>query len=155
MINKNITIVELGNNEDIPFDLLLTADPSIEYIKEYTKRGVIYGAIIENELVGVYVLIKTRPDTFEIVNIAVREEFQGKGIAKELIKDAKERIKSLKAKTLEIGTGNSSINQIALYQKCGFRISGVDYNFFKRHYNNTIIENGIECIDMVRLSIDV
>lgn len=63
--------------------------------------------------------------------------------------------KKLNAKVLEVGTGNSSISQLAFYQKCGFRIVGVDKDFFKRHYEERIIENGIECIDMIRLNIDL
>lgn len=58
-------------------------------------------------------------------------------------------------KILEVGTGNSSINQLALYQKCRFRIVGVDKDFFKRHYKEKIIENEIECIDMIRLRMDL
>lgn len=59
------------------------------------------------------------------------------------------------AKTLEIGTGNSSLNQLGLYQKCGFRIIGVDKDFFTRHYEDEIVENGIICRDMIRLSMDL
>jgi ribosomal protein S18 acetylase RimI-like enzyme len=57
--------------------------------------------------------------------------------------------------TLEVGTGNSSIGQLALYQKCGFRITGIDYNYFIRHYDEPIFENGIPCRDMIRLAIDL
>lgn len=58
-------------------------------------------------------------------------------------------------KTIEIGTGNSSIGQLVLYQKCGFRITGVDIDFFVRHYQEEIFENGIQCRDMIRLSQDL
>lgn len=47
-------------------------------------------------------------------------------------------------KTIEVGTGNSSIGQLALYQKCGFRITGVDRDFFIRHYIEEIFESGIQ-----------
>ncbi|QGQ45538.1 GNAT family N-acetyltransferase [Metabacillus sediminilitoris] len=58
-------------------------------------------------------------------------------------------------KTIEIGTGNSSIGQLAFYQKCGFRIIGVDLDFFIRHYPEEIFENGKHCRDMIRLSQDL
>ena len=60
-----------------------------------------------------------------------------------------------KAKVLEVGTGNSSISQLALYQKCGFRIVSIDRDFFKKSYREKIVENEIECTDMIRLSMDL
>lgn len=63
--------------------------------------------------------------------------------------------KHLGFKTLEIGTGNSSIGQLALYQKCGFRITGIDRDFFIRHYSEEIYENGMQVMDMIRLSQDL
>ncbi|MNO06893.1 putative N-acetyltransferase YvbK [compost metagenome] len=58
-------------------------------------------------------------------------------------------------KTIEIGTGNSGMLQLALYQKCGFRIVGVDPDFFVRHYEEPIFENGIPCRDMIRMRLDL
>lgn len=56
---------------------------------------------------------------------------------------------------MEIGTGNSSIAPLILCQKCGFRITGIDRDFFIRHYSEEIFENGIQCKDMIRLSKDL
>ncbi|MNP84355.1 putative N-acetyltransferase YvbK [compost metagenome] len=61
----------------------------------------------------------------------------------------------LGAKTIEVGTGNSSVGQLALYQKCGFRITGIDRDFFIRHYSEEIVENGIKVVDMIRLTLDI
>ena len=75
-----------------------------------------------------------------------------RGIGKFLVKDAIKRAKGKGYKTIEIGTGNSSIGQLALYQKCGFRITGIDKDFFIRNYGEEIFENGIQCQDMLRLA---
>jgi ribosomal protein S18 acetylase RimI-like enzyme len=150
-----IEIRKLDNNKEIPYDLLLLGDPSIEVINHYIHMGDCYVAYINNNIVGVYVMIRTRPLTLELVNIAVREAYQGKGIGKRLILSAIEMARKDNTKILEVGTGNSSINQLALYQKCGFRIVGVDRDFFKRHYKEKIMENKIECIDMIRLRMDL
>lgn len=133
-------------------DLLLLADPSEAFIQDYLKRGDCYLAEMEKRTVGVYVLLPTRPETVELVNIAIAEEYHGKGIGKRLVLDAIQKAKDKGYKTIEVGTGNSSISQLALYQKCGFRIVGVDLDFFVRHYAEEIYENGIQCRDMVRLS---
>ncbi len=53
---------------------------------------------------------------------------------------------------LEVGTGNSSLEESAFYQKAGFRIVGMDRNFVVRDYEEEIIENGNRCDDMVRLA---
>ncbi|WPC40285.1 GNAT family N-acetyltransferase [Clostridium sp. JS66] len=152
---EEIQIRKLGNNEQIPYDLLLLADPSIEIINDYIDRGNCYIAHINDIIVGGYVVIRTRPLTLELVNIAVRETYQRKGIGKKLVLNAIEGARKGNFKVLEVGTGNSSINQLALYQKCGFRIVGVDKDFFRRHYKENIIENEIQCIDMIRLRIEL
>jgi ribosomal protein S18 acetylase RimI-like enzyme len=100
-------------------------------------------------------LLPTRPETVELVNIAVSENEQGKGIGKQLVMDAIQISKMRGYKTIEVGTGNSSIGQLALYQKCGFRITSVDPDFFIRHYEDKIFENGIWCKDMIRMSQDL
>ncbi|MDI7743601.1 GNAT family N-acetyltransferase [Lysinibacillus fusiformis] len=148
-------IRKLNEEEAAPMDLLLLADPSKEFVLEYMKRGECFVAEIEQQTVGVYVLLPTRPKTVELVNVAVAVKQQVRGIGKQLIVNAMKTAKAKGYKTIEIGTGNSSIGQLALYQKCGFRIIGVDLDFFVRHYSEEIFENGIQCKDMIRLAKDL
>ncbi|MBL5766702.1 GNAT family N-acetyltransferase [Heyndrickxia sporothermodurans] len=148
-------IRKLYLNEDPPMDLLLLADPSKKLVEEYLKRGQCFIAEQSGKMVGEYVLLPTRPETVELVNIAVDEAQQGKGIGKQLVFHAIQQAKTQGFKTIEVGTGNSSISQIALYQKCGFHMIGIDRDFFLRHYDEEIYENGIQTIDMVRLSQDL
>lgn len=148
-------IRKLAAQEQPPMELLLVADPSVRLVEEYVQRGHCFVAVLEESIVGVYVLIPTRPDTIELVNVAVDEAHQGKGFGKKLVLHAIEVAKSLGYKTIEVGTGNSSVGQLALYQKCGFRMTWIDRDFFLRHYEEEIYENGIQVIDMVRLSQDI
>lgn len=154
-IKNNVEIRKLSSGEDLPQQLLLMADPSVESINDYTERGEVYGAFIDDRVVGVYVLLRTRSFTMELVNVSVEESLQGKGIGKILVMDAIEAARKKGSKTLEVGTGNSSIGQMALYQKCGFRITGIDKDYFRRHYPDEIFENGIQCVDMMRLGMDL
>ncbi|QFG00620.1 GNAT family N-acetyltransferase [Psychrobacillus glaciei] len=137
--------------EAYPLDLLLLADPSETLVKKYVDRGQCYIVEQDGETIGVYVLLPTRPETVELVNIAVAEQHQAKGIGKALVLDAIQKAEQQGYKIMEVGTGNSSIGQLALYQKCGFRITGVDKDFFTIHYEEEIVENGIVCVDMIRL----
>ncbi|NPC94684.1 GNAT family N-acetyltransferase [Bacillus sp. WMMC1349] len=150
-----MNIRKLDQDEKPPISLLLLADPSESLVEKYVQRGECFVAEHDQKIIGVYVLLPTRPETVELVNLAVSETMQNQGIGKQLILHAIQVAKSRGYKTLEVGTGNSSIGQLALYQKCGFRITGVDQNFFIRHYNEEIFENGIQCRDMIRLSQDL
>lgn len=145
-------IRKLTKNENPPIDLLLSADPSEKMIRDYLKRGACFVAEMDKQIIGLFVLLKTSSNIVEIMNVAVVDEYQGKGIGKQLIYSAIEFAKKEGYEAIEIGTGNSSIGQLALYQKCGFRIFSIDYDFFTRHYSETIYEDGIHCRDMIRLT---
>lgn len=129
--------------------LLLSADPDKKAILSYLSGSKVMVCRRDNIFVGIAVLVKIA-GVFELKNIAVLKEYQGKGIAKSMISKMKQLAKELGAKTLEVGTGNSSLSQLALYQKCGFRMYGIESDFFTS-YPEPIFENGIRCVDMVRL----
>ncbi len=136
-------------------DLLLLADPSIGKINKYLIDSNIYSASIDDETIGIIVIKEVDNLKKEIKNVAVKKEHQNKGIGKKLINFVLKIEKSNGTKIVEIGTGNSSINQLLLYQKIGFRIDSIDRDFFSRNYKEVIIENGIICKDMIRLCIDL
>jgi ribosomal protein S18 acetylase RimI-like enzyme len=138
----------------IPIDLLLLSDPSEEVINEYIKSSIRFIAKSDRKIVGALLLLMTRPRTMEIMNISVYEDYQNKGIGKRLIDSAIDYAKESKVKVLEIGTGNPGIIQMMLYQKCGFRIIGVELDYFRKNHNERIFENGIECRDMIRMRME-
>jgi GNAT superfamily N-acetyltransferase len=136
-----------------PYDLLYLAEASKEAVEDYLRRGITFVGEIEDTVVAVYILIHTRPFTFELVNLAVAEAYQNQGMGKLMVKDAIIRARDLNGRLLEVGIGNSRMNQLSFYQKCGFRITGVDLDFYTKHYEEKIVENGIWCQDMIRLSL--
>ncbi|TBL74632.1 GNAT family N-acetyltransferase [Paenibacillus thalictri] len=150
-----MTIRKLQSHEPYPMDLLLLADPEEQAVQSYIQRSACYVKELQGETVGVYALLPTRPKTVELINVAVNENWQGKGIGKELIGHSVRTAKELGYCAMEVGTGNSSIGQLYLYQKCGFRMVGIDIGYFTRHYKEPIFENGLQCTDMVRLRLDV
>ncbi|MFC5647854.1 GNAT family N-acetyltransferase [Paenibacillus solisilvae] len=148
-------IRKLQSGEPPPVELLLLADESPALVEEYIQRGQCFVAEADGVIIGEYVLLPTRPATVELVNIAVSPGWQGKGIGKQLVHHAVRHARELGYQTIEIGTGNSGFGQLALYQKCGFRMVGIDRDFYVRHYAQEIYENGIQLRDMVRLSQDL
>ncbi|MET3289623.1 UNVERIFIED_CONTAM: ribosomal protein S18 acetylase RimI-like enzyme [Brevibacillus sp. OAP136] len=145
----------LQPSESPPMPLLLLADPSEKQVLSYFDRGECYVALLDGEIVGVSVLLQTEEHTIELMNVAVAEQCQGSGIGKKLILHALDTAKQKGFARMEVGTGNSSIGQLALYQKCGFRISAIVHDFFTRHYSEPIWENGIHCRDMIRLTAEL
>ncbi|UJF36340.1 GNAT family N-acetyltransferase [Paenibacillus hexagrammi] len=148
-------IRELALEEEWPIDVLLLADPDEAMIRSYRYRGSCYVAEVDKQIVGAYVLLPTRPKTAEIICIAVEESHQGRGIGRALICHAVQTAKDSGYVHLDVGTGNSSISQLALYQKCGFRIVGVERDHFVKHYMEPIMEDGLPCLDMIRLQLEL
>lgn len=151
---KDLKIKKISSYE-VPLKLLLLADPSKDAINKYLKKGICFAAYDKNNIIGVYILVSKNVDVLEIMNISVAKNKQNKGIGKMLVFDAIRRAKKEKARKLLVGTGNSSINQLAFYQKCGFRISKIKKDYFIKKYKNPIYENGIQCIDMIMLELEL
>ncbi len=148
-------ISKLDSETDPPMDLLLLADPSEELVKSYLEKGTCYTAELDDETVGVVLIMETKPHTIEVMNLAVKEELHNNGIGKQLLLYVIEEIKKGDTQTIEIGTGNPGVVQMLLYQKCGFRIVDIDFDFFRRTHPEPIYENGIECRDMIRMRIQL
>jgi ribosomal protein S18 acetylase RimI-like enzyme len=140
---------------EYPWYLLLLADPSRDKILDYINDSIVIGLCVNERVVGVVVLTLLQESTFEIMNLAVSPAFQGRGFAKMLLEEGIAESRRRGATRLELGTGNSSISQLALYQKVGFRICGVIPDFFVANYPEPIFENGMQCRDMIRLVYDL
>jgi ribosomal protein S18 acetylase RimI-like enzyme len=132
--------------------LMLMADPDELAVTDYCKQGKIFTINSEDQVVAVAVV--TNHDLeFELINIALAEHYQGQGIGKLLVNHAIEFARKSSGQSIIVGTGNSSLQQLGLYQKCGFRLSHVISNYFAS-YQPLIVENGIPCLDMIVLKLD-
>jgi ribosomal protein S18 acetylase RimI-like enzyme len=146
-----MTIRPLSSTEKLPFDLLLLADPSVKMLEKYIFISSFYVAIIDAQIVGVLALLPIDETLIEIKNIAVAETHQGKGIGKKLLEYALSEAREKGFQDIQIGTANSSIGQLALYQKMGFEMDSILKSFFIYNYPEPMYENGIWVRDMVVL----
>ncbi len=146
-------IQEINDTRAIPLELLHLADPSDEMLDSYLDRSVGFVCLHDSEIIGALLMIPTRPYTMEIMNISVYEKYHNQGIGRQLIEKAIQKAKDLGMRKMEIGTGNPGVVQMLLYQKCGFRIVGIEFDYFRNNYEERIIENGIECRDMIRMEL--
>jgi ribosomal protein S18 acetylase RimI-like enzyme len=147
----NLEIRIVNSKKEIPFHLLLAADPSEKLINRYVKNSHVFVGLLESIIIAVYVLSPLTKNRVEIKNISVSEEFQNKGIGTYLINHAIFISKSKGFKSICIGTSNASIGQLYLYQKQGFEIFKIEKKFFLKNYNQEIFENGIQCKHMLYL----
>ena len=139
------------NSETVDWDLLILADPSEEVIESYINNCIIFQLYEETLPVAVVALLKLNDTEIEIKNLAVDEESHGQGLGTDLINFCIKQAKQNGYKKLWIGTGNSSLAQLYMYQKLGFRMNYIKENYFVDNYEEKIIENKIVCTDMVML----
>ena len=138
-----------------PHELLLLADEYEASVADYLPRSDCYAFVRDGRIVGQYLLLHTRPFTAEVVNIAVEPASQRQGIGTALLRHAVATARSRGFRRLEIGTGDSGLGQIALYERCGFVRTSLDRDYFRRYYPAPIYENGLECRHMVRLAMEL
>ena len=137
---------------EAPFELLTLADPSIERIQQHLVHGqLLVGYEPDYQQAIAAAIVNDYGDHLEISNIAVTPAQQGRGRGKQMIAFIIAFARQQGYSQLRVGTGNSSLEQLAFYQKCGFRIIGVIPDYFGDD-DPTIFENGIRCQDMVLLA---
>jgi ribosomal protein S18 acetylase RimI-like enzyme len=71
------------------------------------------------------------------------------------LKDAIEKSKQKGYKTIIIGTAETSIYQLNLYQRIGFQRFGIKKDFFLENYTKPIFENSILLRDMIMLKMEL
>ena len=133
--------------------LLRAADPDARAVAAYLAQGQVYICGAADAPYGLMVLLPHAPEgahVWEVKNIATATQYQGRGIASAMLHIAKQAAQAGGARALMIGTGNSSLAQLRLYQRLGFRMESVVPDFFA-NYPEPIYENAILCRDMVRL----
>lgn len=139
-----------GNRETFLPQLLL-ADESEVAVRKYLDTGTLYKINCGEMLVGVALVVPQTDTTIELKNIAIVPKYQGKGIGKEILRQLTEKCQKDGYQTVLVGTANSSIDNIAFYQKAGFRMEAIEKDFFS-HYPEPIYENGIRALDMIFFS---
>ena len=150
-------IDKLQPEDDLPFDLLLLADETIEAIEKYIYHCDVYVVKEKTESlpVAALALYKISDTKVEIKNIAVLELLQGQGLGSHLINQIKRIAMIDKYKTVIVGTPFCSFRQLRFYEKNGFTRYGMKKGFYLMYYPEPIIENGIRLIDMVMLKLDL
>lgn len=139
--------VKVGMREPY-INALLIADESEKIVRTYYNEGELYAIRTEEALIGVALLIAQDAETIELKNIAIIPALQGQGFGKDALLQVIKLYENRNYKKMLVGTANSSIDNIAFYQKLGFRMTEIRQNFFLQ-YPEPIFENGIQALDMI------
>lgn len=132
--------------------LLLLADPEWAQIAHYLHDSHCLVIREGQASVGIVAIMPIRPGVMEIMNVAVRPDRQGRGYGRQLVAAAQVYAQQQGATEVEVGTGDSSLGALALYQRCGFSIKAIDKDYFLRHYSAPIYEDGRQCRSRITLS---
>lgn len=148
----NIIVRPIREEEEMPYGLLLDADPAMEVIESYLKISEVYVALLDNVVIGVFVLCAINATTVELKNIAITTSYQGQGIGSLLLSRVIEIADTKGMETVVVGTSNASILELKFYQKNGFDIINIKRNFIVDNYPRPIFDNGIQCRHMIMLA---
>lgn len=137
---------------DVPMDLLLLADPSDDKVETYLSGSKCFAASSNGMLIGACVVQAIDSGVYELMNIAIQPGYQKAGYGTALLKWVIDFFRRSGAIQMEVGTGTFGY-QLAFYQRHGFRVTSIDRDFFVRNYPAPIFENGIQHVDMLRLTL--
>jgi ribosomal protein S18 acetylase RimI-like enzyme len=113
-------------------DLKILDNPTTEII---AHNGQIFFAQVGNEIIGTCAVKQTAPGTFQLLKMAVTEQYQSRGVGKLLTQEAIAYARKKKAQVLELETSRKLDKALKLYEGLGFVISDETSNKnFTRSY---------------------
>ena len=147
MKGRNVMIKKITDDANLPWDLLLEADPEKELIERYLTKSIILGYESQksDKITGILVLKQQQEELYEIMNVSVDSVDQGKGIGTMLINEALTIVsnENKERAIVQVKTGETSKAALALYKKNGFEIKEVVENYFIENYSEPIFEDGV------------
>ena len=129
--------------------ILLLAEPSEPSLRWSLRHlsDAVYQAERDGQVVGA-ATVRWDDEPCEIVELGIAPSEQGKGRGRAFVEWLLDEGRRRRKKAMIVGTRNSSIGNLAFYQKCGFRMDHVRADYFW-YYDETPVENGIPTRDLV------
>jgi GNAT superfamily N-acetyltransferase/catechol 2,3-dioxygenase-like lactoylglutathione lyase family enzyme len=136
-------------------DLFGLADDSLKQVRSYRDRGRVLVAKDGLTLVGHIQLITGEgAGHMEVKSLAVREDRQGGGIGRSLVKRAVSVCREEGRKTLLVATAAADTRVLRFYQQLGFRLLRIERDVFTPEAGYPPLEvDGIAVRDQVWLSL--
>lgn len=127
---------------------MLLGDEQESNIDKYLNKGDLF-ALFCGEVRSVCVVTRERDGVLEIQNLATHKQYQNKGFASRLIEYIEEYYNG-DYKKIILGTGDVP-KTLAFYKHRGFNITHRVPDYFIKHYDHPIIEDGILLKDKIYL----
>jgi ribosomal protein S18 acetylase RimI-like enzyme len=141
-----------------PWIPLLELADEPEPLRVYLQEGDLYAlSDPDGSPRAAILVIEDRPGVAELRAVAVAETAQGQGVGTVMIDAVLSLLAERGVRTAVVGTASSGVRQLGFYQRCGFRLSHVERDFFTaaKGYPAGLIENGIAIRDMVWMDRDL
>ncbi|HEX6290310.1 MAG TPA: GNAT family N-acetyltransferase [Herpetosiphonaceae bacterium] len=144
-----------GDQIEAVIPVLLLAEESERALRWGLAHLVdtVYRMDDDGQLVGAATM-RWNDEPCELQELAIVEGRQGQGLGKHLLAWLLAEARRRRKKRMLVGTANSSISNIAFYQKVGFRMDHIRHDYF-RYYREPRYENGIQIRDMLVFSYDL
>ncbi|WP_312643459.1 GNAT family N-acetyltransferase [Hydrogenoanaerobacterium sp.] len=143
-------IRKIDQDKKAYLNLLLLADPDEAMIDRYLADGGMFVLFEGETAVSVCVVTELSTMACELKNLITDERFQRQGYGTRLVRYIMELYGESFDEML-VGTSNAVDSSIRFYQSLGFVYSHTVPNFFVDYYPEPILENGVQCRDMVYL----
>ena len=134
---------------DALIPLLRLAEPSLPSLRWSLRNlsDAVYRLDVDGALAAA-ATVRWKGDPCEIVELAVAESRQGTGLGRAMIEWLLDEARRRGKEAMEVGTANSSLGNIAFYQKVGFRMDHVRKGYFW-YDRSERVENGIPVRDLL------
>lgn len=147
-----------GDRRDLLWSFRLAED-SETALEGYLHEGLVWVARNPDGNVLGHLQAVASPDgaSWEILNTAVRERWQGRGIGRLLVDRAVDEARAAGASRLEVATAAADTGNLRFYQRCGMRLSRIVRDRFRPDtgYPDPIDIDGIPLCDQVWLDRDL
>ena len=144
----DIQIVSKNKKDYLP--LLLLGDEQESMIDRYLDRGELFVMHGQDRCpAAVAVVTREEAGLHELKNLAVATDLQRKGLGRSMVDYLCQHYRPV-CHTLLVGTGETP-STLAFYRSCGFTYSHTVRDFFTRHYDHPIWEDGRLLTDMIYL----
>ncbi len=140
-------IISQDAEELLPF--LHDADEDDERIRMSVAAYTGYLASSGGKPVGAAVMRWEAAES-ELIYIGVDSRERGRGYGKAIVAALLDEAGQRQVKAVLVGTANAGLENIAFYQKCGFRMDSIRKDYFD-YFAEPVYENGIRIQDMLML----
>lgn len=142
------------DRDKLDMELLRTADESLPRVVRHMNSSIPFVGLLDGVPIA-SCLVEPMEGYHDIVNFAVASEHQNQGYGRALLKHVTDYLRQNGGRYVDIGCGNANLRLYAMYQRAGFRVTAVWFDFYLEDNKVARVENAIINRDMIRFRADL